>query len=373
MKQLIVIIGPNGVGKSTTAKTYVEQYTQTAYVDSDWCRVMNPFDFTEITKQTITENIYCLLHNYLTCDEIKTVIFTYGWHGPRKEIYNKVIEKLRHDCNNFEESIIILKCSKDENFKRAIKDGRDEKRIERGMEMTFSFYDEFDFPVIDTTNMTPSQAATEIHNLAILFGTNKHLGRQVIEKALAYANYKWTPSAANVLHGTDSDGHFVDTPDTTWRGETLNCGWWKVNEVNIGIPYGWGNASTLEEFENGLNEGKFAGNVPEDKKRYGSRNTVGVDCSGLLTVCWELPKKIATRDIPEYATVIENLEAIQQGDVFAKPGSHVMFFKEFANAEKTEVIIIDATRSTGKVSVRTENVAQLFKKGYKIYRKKQKL
>lgn len=47
-----------------------------------------------------------------------------------------------------------------------------------------------------------------------------------------------------------------------------------------------------------------------------------------------------------------------------------MFFKEFANAEKTEVIIIDATRSTGKVSVRTENVAQLFDCGYKIYRKK---
>ena len=138
----------------------------------------------------------------------------------------------------------------------------------------------------------------------------------------------------------------------------------------MGIPYGWGNASTLEEFEQGIKSGKFAGNVPEDKKRYGSYNTVGVDCSGLLTVCWGLPKKIATRDIPKYATVIETLEEIQQGDVFAKPGSHVMFFKEFANAEKTDVIIIDATRSTGKVSQRTENVAQLFAIGYQMYRKK---
>jgi len=195
-------------------------------------------------------------------------------------------------------------------------------------------------------------------------------GKQVIEKALAYVNYKWTASEANVLHGTDSDDRFVETPDITWRGEVLNCGWWKVNEVNVGIPYSWGNASTLEEFEQGIKNGKFAGNVPEDTKRYGSLNTVGVDCSGLLTVCWELPKKIATRDIPEYATVIENLEEIQQGDVFAKVGSHVMFFKEFANAEKTDVIIIDATRSTGKVSQRTENVAQLFATGYQMYRKK---
>lgn len=46
-----------------------------------------------------------------------------------------------------------------------------------------------------------------------------------------------------------------------------------------------------------------------------------------------------------------------------------MFFKEFADAGKREVVIIDATRSTGKVSQRTENVAELFAKGYAIYRK----
>lgn len=110
-------------------------------------------------------------------------------------------------------------------------------------------------------------------------------------------------------------------------------------------------------------------NVPEDKKRYVSYHTVGIDCSGLLTICWELPKKIATRDIPQYATVIENIDEIQQGDVFAKIGSHVMFFKEFVDEEKEEVIIIDSTRSTGKVSQRKENVAELFSKGYEIYRR----
>ena len=46
-----------------------------------------------------------------------------------------------------------------------------------------------------------------------------------------------------------------------------------------------------------------------------------------------------------------------------------MFFKEFVDDEKTEAIIIDSTRSTGKVSTRKENIAELFNKGYKIYRK----
>lgn len=83
-----------------------------------------------------------------------------------------------------------------------------------------------------------------------------------------------------------------------------------------------------------------------------------------------LPKKIATRDIPEYATIVEDVNEIRQGDVFAKIGSHVMFFKEFADSKKSEVVIIDATRSTGKVMQRTVNVTELFDGGYEIYRKK---
>lgn len=195
-------------------------------------------------------------------------------------------------------------------------------------------------------------------------------GKQVIEKALLYANHQWYATEKNVKHGLDDAGRYVDTPDVTWRGEELDCGWWKVNATNIGVPYGWGNASTLEEFDRGLKEGKYAGNVPEDKTRKGSYNCVGVDCSGLLTVCWGLPKKIATRDIPHFADKLDRLEEICQGDVFAKVGSHVMLFKEFADKDKTVVTIIDATRSTGKVSQRNFFVEDLFQQGYEIYRKR---
>lgn len=162
MKQLIVIIGPNGAGKSTTARNIVERYENTAYVDSDWCRVMNPFNFTEITKETIAQNIYSLLYNYLSCDVINTIIFTYGWHGARKEIYEKVIGKLKSAKLDFEEKIVILKCSKEENIKRAINDGRNEERVKRGMDLTFAFYDEYAYPMIDTTDMIPSRVADRI-------------------------------------------------------------------------------------------------------------------------------------------------------------------------------------------------------------------
>jgi len=196
-------------------------------------------------------------------------------------------------------------------------------------------------------------------------------GETVVKKALQYANHVWIASEQNVLHGVDPDGRRVDTPDVTWQGEHLDCGWWKIGEVNTGIPYGWGRASTIEEFDAGIKAGKFAGNVPEDKKLPVSYHTVGVDCSGLLTVCWGVPKRIATRDIPQYADVVECLTDIRQGDIFAKVGSHTMFFIEFTDADMKVALIVDATRSTGKVSVRKVDVAELFNNGYHIYRKKQ--
>ena len=89
-----------------------------------------------------------------------------------------------------------------------------------------------------------------------------------------------------------------------------------------------------------------------------------------MTRCWNLPKKIATRDIPKVADKI-SLEEIRQGDVFAKVGSHVMFFIKFLDEKKKLVKIVDSTRSTGKVSVREMMVEELFADGYEVYRKKE--
>lgn len=164
-KQLIVIIGPNAVGKTTTAKKLIELYSHSAYVDSDWCRAMNAFKLTDVTKLVVENNIYCLLLNYLSCEEINKVVFTYSWHGGRKEVYDNVIKKLRSVGIEFQEKIIILKCDEVENRKRAIADGRNKERIDRGMKNTFSFYDEFDYPCINTTHMTPTEVTEKIVTL----------------------------------------------------------------------------------------------------------------------------------------------------------------------------------------------------------------
>lgn len=165
MKKIILILGPNGVGKSSTAKTLLSMVVNSAYIDADYCRAINPFQFTTETKKVVMENIYCLIRNYLKCIGIKTVIFPYSFHGERKEIWDNVVKRLNEDNLEYEICLLVLKCSREENIRRAKLDNRDEARIERGMQNTYDFYDDIKYPVIDTTNMNESEVAEKIVKL----------------------------------------------------------------------------------------------------------------------------------------------------------------------------------------------------------------
>lgn len=164
-KRLITIVGANGVGKTTTSNSLLQMCPNSAYVDADWCRAINPFQFTEATKKTVTDNIFCLFRNYLLCTEIETVIFPYGFHGERKSIYDEVIRRLKDEGIIFDEHIVVLKCEYEENKKRSIRDNRDSERVERGMKNTFNFYDGFAYPTIDTTTLSPKQVSKKIFEL----------------------------------------------------------------------------------------------------------------------------------------------------------------------------------------------------------------
>ncbi len=56
----------------------------------------------------------------------------------------------------------ILKCSLNENIQRIILDGREENRIKRGINNTFHFYEKYDYPIIDTTDLKIDQVADRI-------------------------------------------------------------------------------------------------------------------------------------------------------------------------------------------------------------------
>jgi len=162
-KKLIVIIGSNGVGKTTTASEFRNQCANSAYIDAEWCRCINPFyPLTDATHELVINNMFCLLKNHLLCRDINTIVFPYSFHGGRKEDFELVIQLLQEEKIKFELQYIILKCSYEENVRRARQDNRNEERVQRGMKNTFGFYDNYDYPVIDTTELEPRQVVRQM-------------------------------------------------------------------------------------------------------------------------------------------------------------------------------------------------------------------
>lgn len=162
MKNLILVCGANGVGKSSACKALIEIMPGSAYIDSDYCRYMNPFRFTEEEIKIVVSNISTMMVNYFSCSTIEHVIFQYGFHGVRKRIFADILGVLDAETVPYNFCPIILECEREENIRRMKNDHRDNVRIERALEYTRSIYDEYDYPRIDGTRLTVKESAIHI-------------------------------------------------------------------------------------------------------------------------------------------------------------------------------------------------------------------
>lgn len=164
MKKLIVLLGPSAVGKSSVCKALLERCPNSAWVDADWCRQINPLPFTNATKKTVTNNLYALIRNYLTCDDIQWVFFPYSLHGEQEGIFRQLCARLDEDHLEIEIHTIVLKASMEEIIRRGKADGRDRERIEQGILESFSFYEDLDLPSVDTTELSIDETAEAVLN-----------------------------------------------------------------------------------------------------------------------------------------------------------------------------------------------------------------
>ena len=97
--------------------------------------------------------------NALACPEIEYVIFPYGLHGHRKELFERLWEETKRKFSDTCLIPLLLFCSPEENVRWAKADGRDLERIERGMKNSGNVYDAVDWPRIDVTELTPDETA----------------------------------------------------------------------------------------------------------------------------------------------------------------------------------------------------------------------
>lgn len=165
--------------------------------------------------------------------------------------------------------------------------------------------------------------------------------QQVMETAEAYASHPWRATPANVFHGTDQAGVWIDTQDIEFWGIG---GWHADGQTNIGVPYCWSGDSTLAEFDRGLQQRRPAGyHFRGPRIDHGdSALPVGVDCSGLVSRCWQLNSRRSTYDIGEICDSLPGYDDLRPGDVVNKPYAHVILFAGWVDPTHERMRVIEA-------------------------------
>jgi hypothetical protein len=187
---------------------------------------------------------------------------------------------------------------------------------------------------------------------------------QALATAASFAEHRWTPTRANVLHGRDSAGIAVRTPDRS----TGNSDLWQPGLPYVGVPYKWGGFDTLESFARGVRAGKAAGDLYNaEKRRKGgaavSSAAVGLDCSGFISRCWRLSEKQSTRSIPALCQRLSSPRELRPGDVLNQPGGHVVLFVRWSDDTRTRFLCYEA-EPYSRVRLSERNAVEMLAAGY---------
>jgi hypothetical protein len=199
---------------------------------------------------------------------------------------------------------------------------------------------------------------------------------EAIAVAERYVRHPWKPSNRNIFHGADADGVRVDTPDAGFRpadGKT-RPGWWKAGAKNLGMPYKWGGFDLPEEFDRGIREGRAAGDIYTAEKRRlldtaVSRHAVGIDCSGLISRCWRLPRSYSTRELTALCEPVRDLAHLKPGDIFNLHNSHVVLFASWKDASHQRLYAYEAgSPPSWKAQCNDIPISLLTREGYTAWR-----
>ena len=90
-KQLILVGGAMGVGKSAVCRELLRQLTPGVWLDGDWCWNMNPFVVSEENKRMVLSNITHLLRAYLNNSSYRYVLFC--WVMDQPLLFEAVLER----------------------------------------------------------------------------------------------------------------------------------------------------------------------------------------------------------------------------------------------------------------------------------------
>lgn len=163
MKNLIIINGTMGVGKTAVCNELTKLIANNAFLDGDWCFNIHPFIVNDETKKIVIENICFLLNQYIHCSSIKNIIFCWVMH--EQSIIDTILKRLdKKDININIFSLTADAKTIESRLRKDIKSGkRNEDVIKRSLERIENYY-HLDTVKIDTNNTSPLEIAKIISN-----------------------------------------------------------------------------------------------------------------------------------------------------------------------------------------------------------------
>ena len=163
MKNLIIVGGTMGVGKTATCRELQKILPRNVFLDGDWCWDMRPFTVTDETKRVVDSNIAHLLNNFLGCSEFANVIFCWVLH--EQKILDNLIGRLNHNgCTVHRFSLVSNKQALSERLSRDIAGGKREPDIIERSVARIPLYDALDTVKIDVSTISPADAAKRIRD-----------------------------------------------------------------------------------------------------------------------------------------------------------------------------------------------------------------
>jgi len=164
MKNIYLIGGTMGVGKSTVSQILKRILPDAVFLDGDWCWDADPFTVTDETKDMVRDNICYMLNNFINCSAYENVIFCWVMH--EQEIIDDIVSRLTLTDSRLH--AISLTVSPEALSVRLQKDIDSGKRlgdiIKRSTER-IPLYDKLNTVKIDVSDISPEQTAEIIAKL----------------------------------------------------------------------------------------------------------------------------------------------------------------------------------------------------------------
>lgn len=161
MKNLYIIGGTMGVGKTSVCRRLKQNLNNCVFLDGDNCWETSPLLNTEETRAMAMDNVCHLLNNFIKCSAYDNIVFCWVMH--EQNIIDEMLKNL--DTSNCNVKLISLTCNETTLTARLrseiINDIRTKDIISRSLER-LPLYESLNTVKVDNSNKSIDKVVEEI-------------------------------------------------------------------------------------------------------------------------------------------------------------------------------------------------------------------